>query len=249
MRIGVFGYNFPHWKTERGLYHLFMGRMDVRAVYLQNWRELSIRRSRRIAPHHEDLHDPIAVAGRFGFPVRVVDDHDDPRVVEDIYLRSLDVGVILGARILKGPTIAAFRVGILNMHPGLIPDNRGLDNIKWAIVQGIPQGVTAHLIDERVDMGRIVDRQIVRVHPDDTIGEVVIRVAETEQTMMLCALATMAGDHWGAVEVTDPGTYHGAVPGEVDADLERAFFDYRRRYGDVVDLYESGRAPAVIRSE
>lgn len=36
---------------------------------------------------------------------------------------------------------------IINAHPGYIPVVRGLDSLKWAIVEGLPIGVTTHLLE------------------------------------------------------------------------------------------------------
>ena len=48
--------------------------------------------------------------------------------------------------------------GIINFHPGLIPEARGLDTPQWCIYDGIPLGVTSHFIDSKVDAGRIIER-------------------------------------------------------------------------------------------
>jgi len=47
--------------------------------------------------------------------------------------------------------INAFKIGVLNMHPGILPDNRGLDTIKWAIMKDMKQGVSCHLISKEID--------------------------------------------------------------------------------------------------
>ena len=47
---------------------------------------------------------------------------------------NLDIGIILGARILSKQIIDAFSIGIVNLHPGILPENRGLDNVKWSII-------------------------------------------------------------------------------------------------------------------
>ena len=44
--------------------------------------------------------------------------------------RKYDLGIILGSRIIKN-IINKFKIGILNMHPGILPYNRGLDTHKW----------------------------------------------------------------------------------------------------------------------
>jgi methionyl-tRNA formyltransferase len=70
--------------------------------------------------------------------------------------KKFDLGIILGARILDEDIIKTFKIGILNLHPGLLPDNRGLDTYQWAIINMIPQGVTSNLIDSKIDGGKIL---------------------------------------------------------------------------------------------
>ena len=79
--------------------------------------------------------------------------HNSTETLKIIKKNKLDLGVILGARILKKEIINAFKIGIINMHPGILPENRGLDNIKWSVVKNLPIGVTSHFIDPRIDMG------------------------------------------------------------------------------------------------
>ena len=52
---------------------------------------------------------------------------------------KFDLGIIAGSRIIKKKVINEFKIGILNMHPGLLPLNRGLDTHKWAVFKNWPQ--------------------------------------------------------------------------------------------------------------
>lgn len=137
--------------------------------------------------------------------------------------------MILGARILGPAVIDAFRIGVINAHPGLIPENRGLDNLKWAIVQQIRQGVTTHLIDERIDMGRIIARSVLNVVVSDTLIDVAVKLAGLQQAMIINSIA-MLETGFEPVQVRDAGTYHGAVPDDVDREIPAMFAAYKARY-------------------
>jgi len=66
----------------------------------------------------------------------------------------------------------SFVVGreIFNAHPGVLPYVRGLDSIKWAILNSdSPIGYTIHIIDEKVDWGLFVMRRLIDISPNDTI--------------------------------------------------------------------------------
>lgn len=57
--------------------------------------------------------------------------------------------LIVGAGILPKDFINTHIV--INAHPGYIPNYRGLDAFKWAIVEKQPIGVTTHLLGEYVN--------------------------------------------------------------------------------------------------
>lgn len=88
-------------------------------------------------------------------------------------LRSLgaDMAVsIFFGHIVRREFIAIFPRGVLNLHPALLPYNRGAYPNVWSIIDGTPAGVTLHYIDEQVDTGDIVAQQQVVVEPVDTGG-------------------------------------------------------------------------------
>lgn len=63
--------------------------------------------------------------------------------------------------------------GAINLHPSLLPLYRGRAPLNWAILRGETEvGLSAHLIDEGVDSGDLLDQVRVPVHADDDIGTV-----------------------------------------------------------------------------
>ena len=59
--------------------------------------------------------------------------------------------------IISGNAIKRFKYGLINIHPALLPDYRGLDGGLWALKEGNEIGVTAYLIDEGIDTGSIIN--------------------------------------------------------------------------------------------
>ncbi len=72
--------------------------------------------------------------------------------------------------ILKPEVIDIPPSGCINMHPGYLPYNRGMNPNVWPIVEGTPAGVTIHHIDSGIDTGDIIARREVPVLPTDTGG-------------------------------------------------------------------------------
>ncbi|HSE25542.1 MAG TPA: formyltransferase family protein [Pyrinomonadaceae bacterium] len=67
---------------------------------------------------------------------------------------DFDIGLHKTGVIYRSQTIAAFRLGILNPHIGLLPQYRGRSVMEWSLLQGDPVGITVFFIDEGIDTGR-----------------------------------------------------------------------------------------------
>lgn len=226
LKVGVFAYDFPHWKTQQGIMNLCANHLKPDVVLAAPFKQLNVQRSKvRILPKDLHLMEPRSLAYNLDIPYYVIE-HNSDEAAQVIAEHDLDVGVILGARILKPIVIKPFKIGIINMHPGILPENRGLDNVKWAIFKGLPQGVTTHLIDSKIDRGRLIDRQCVQIYYDDTVMDVAIRVQNLEQKMMLEALNLLIQKKPQGLQELPEGVYHKAFPNDLDIDLDRWFNEY-----------------------
>jgi len=228
MKIGVFAYNFKHKKTQDGLLNLFLNGYKVDCVLAADWRKLNISRSEiRISP--KDLHHvhPKKIAERLNIPYHVVE-HDSNECEELIKNYDLDVGIILGARILKKNIISGFNIGVINLHPGLIPQNRGLDNIKWAILKGFEQGVTIHFITEEIDFGPIIIQRKIKIYEDDELLDIYLRITNLEQALMIESLKILESGERDFEIPKEEGNYFKAVPYEKEKNLFKKFEEYKK---------------------
>jgi len=58
--------------------------------------------------------------------------------------------------ILAEDVIRLFPKGIINIHPAIIPDYRGLDASLWALLEDAQLGVSAYLVDSGIDTGSVI---------------------------------------------------------------------------------------------
>ena len=79
-----------------------------------------------------------------------------------------DLGVLGGTRIIRKSILEIPKDGMLNSHPGLLPDVRGSASPAWSVYYDIPIGSTCHFIDPNIDTGDIVGRREIPVHRGDT---------------------------------------------------------------------------------
>ena len=113
------------------------------------------------------------------------------------------------------------------MHPGILPQNRGLDNLKWGILNDIPQGVTAHLIDKNIDRGLMIMQDTVQVYEDDTLVDLHIRIQNLEQRLMIESLTYLEGHGKSDLQALPKGTYYKSVPPELEISLMEKFEEYK----------------------
>jgi hypothetical protein len=59
--------------------------------------------------------------------------------------------------IVNPDTLKRFKNGMLNIHPAILPDYRGLDGGLWALKEGGELGVSAYIMNEGIDTGAIIN--------------------------------------------------------------------------------------------
>jgi len=112
------------------------------------------------------------------------------------------LGVLGGTRIIKPSILEIPKDGMLNSHPGLLPEVRGSASVAWSIYYDIPIGCTCHFIDPRIDTGPIVGRRLIPVHRGDTYEKLCWETIGLAGTLM-----TEAVDAWrkGTLRMTPQG--------------------------------------------
>ncbi len=98
-------------------------------------------------------------------------------------LRSLELDLVVGIHfpyIVPTEVLAIPSVGVVNLHPALLPHNRGWHTANWAILDGTPIGATLHFMDDGVDTGDIVAQAELDVRPQDTAHTLYGRLLDLE---------------------------------------------------------------------
>ena len=113
-------------------------------------------------------------------PSRIVegDRLNEAETIARISAFAPDIGVsILFDYILRAKLLALFPDGVVNLHPSLLPYNRGQYPNVWSIIERTPAGVTLHYIDEGIDTGDIIAQREIAIEPIDT-GKTLYRKLE-----------------------------------------------------------------------
>ena len=85
----------------------------------------------------------------------------DKGFIEELRRIGPDV-IVTNAGIIPPEVIASARIGVLNCHPGILPEFRGCNTVAWAIYTDRPVGMTVHLMEEGIDTGPVL---FTRVSP------------------------------------------------------------------------------------
>jgi methionyl-tRNA formyltransferase len=109
---------------------------------------------------------------------------------------ELDLLVLGGTRIIRGPILSHPRHGVINSHPGLLPDCRGSASPAWSVYHDIPVGSSTHFCDEGVDTGDLLLRREVEVRRGMTYEDLCYETLVLAGTLMREALDAFVEDRW-----------------------------------------------------
>ena len=134
-----------------------------------------------------------SAADSLRIPVFMPSSLRDVEVQKAFYSLAADVVVVAAyGLILPFAFLAAPRLGCWNLHASLLPRWRGAAPIQRAIMAGDSRtGVDIMRMGSGLDTGQIAMREIVRVHPYQTAGDLTISLAAIAAKLIVCALQSM----------------------------------------------------------
>ena len=98
------------------------------------------------------------VAKFYGFSLAVCNDQNAPDSIARLKEWSPDLIIFTGGNILRKPLLEVPRLGVLNVHLGLLPEARGMSSPEWSLLNRVPVGVTIHYVDAGIDTGPLLQR-------------------------------------------------------------------------------------------
>jgi len=130
-----------------------------------------------------------------------------------------EVGPVLicGAGIIPPELIENYT--FINAHPGILPQVRGLDALKWAVFERQPIGVTTHIIDKEADAGFLIAQKQIRITWEDSFHSVAQKQYELEIVMLVEAI-----EKYKIVPHAKIETHSYPLHKRMNKDLERELF-------------------------
>ena len=168
--------------------------IDLRMVLVGN----PLGRARRGAPADWRMATRLLLTGRLVLAPRGL---DHPSTIARLDALRPEIGLCSCRTICHKPLLDSFERGILDSHPGLLPEYRGGAAMEWSIFEGRPTGITVFFLDPGIGTGReIVLRREVRVGPSPNLPEAKRRLAERDAEFFREALQRLGSPDYRPIE-------------------------------------------------
>lgn len=196
--IALFAYNFPHRKTHDFIVDLAAsGTRDI-VVLAAEKKQLGLQDPYSYYQTSLQTCPPINtgdLCDHLNIPFYSVNHGDNNRISKIGDKHQFALAIIAGARIICRDVIALFPSGIINFHPGKIPETSGLDSFFYTIRNNTPAGVTTHFIDYRVDAGEQIFFDEVRIVGSSTPETVVENIYQLQRVALRRVLSMLSDEH------------------------------------------------------
>ena len=149
-----------------------------------------------------ELAPGIGLAKKYNVPVEIFDkkkfDKSQFETNAQRVLLNYKIGIICLAgfmQILSKNFISMWQNRIINIHPSYLPKNKGLNPQKQVIDERAPfTGCTVHFVNEKVDSGKIILQEKVKVMQNDNVHSLSNRILQREHEIYPKALNQIASN-------------------------------------------------------
>ena len=228
----LFVYDFSHSKSVDFIKLCIENKIRIDLIVAAPFKKLNKpNRVFNFQKYSVTNHHPRDLAKEFNIPYFVYD-HNSFDTVNLIKEFDLDLGIIAGARILNENIIKNLSSGVLNLHPGILPQSRGLDSILWSIHNNNQLGVSAHLINHKIDSGKLVLQKKIEPLTTDSIFDLYRKIYKTqikilpEAIRLICAKNTTFKNLNG-------GRYHSYMSEEIQKKTINNLKSYIANYSKI----------------
>jgi len=223
MRVSLITYDQPHKKTQDVLFRLL--RRDCFQISL-TLLPFKARPAREPQFNHrpEQMRGvaPLTLAKRYALEVYALGDWRS-------FYQTVDYFLVCGSGLID-PEFCR-EAQIINCHPGLIPQVRGLDAFKWCIYQGWQLGNTLHRIDEGVDLGAVFHHEKTDVFANDDLDALAARHYDAEIDLVVNFDRYLKQ---GNILSLAPQPARKRMPSAIEAEMLRRFESYKRQFAFTV---------------
>ena len=136
-----------------------------------------------------------------GVPIISVPIHKSPEVMPHLEGLELDLIVFGGTRIIRGEILDFPSDGVINSHPGLLPECRGSASPAWSVFHDIPIGSSTHFCDNGIDTGDLLMRREIQVKRGMTYEDLCYHTLVLAGVLMKEALMAYESGEWPEIRM------------------------------------------------
>jgi len=126
-------------------------------------------------------------------PILQPDNLKDPDFISELKKLNADLFIVVAFRMLPDVVWKMPANGTINLHASLLPNYRGAAPINHAIINGETiTGVTTFYIDEKIDTGKILLSEEVRIFPFENAGDLHDRLMKHGAILIIKTLTDIA---------------------------------------------------------
>ena len=117
----------------------------------------------------------------------------EKKILSLLYKNKIELICLAGfMKILSKSFIQRFNGKILNIHPSLLPKYKGLDTHARALKNNDKySGCTVHLVNSKLDSGKIILQKKVKIYKNDNIETLSKRILKQEHKLYPAAIKSL----------------------------------------------------------
>ena len=223
----LFAYNFPHQKTIDVIHRVYQAGFSIDLILAADYVVIKSPKSIFKFNKTTSILNPEKIAKEYNIPFYVLQ-HNSEKAIRLLKKYKINFGIIGGARVLKNDIIQILKYGILNFHPGILPYIRGLDSILWSIEKDYPIGVTAHLINDKIDAGFLVCQKKIIISSEDDIYSLYKKNYELQLDLIPISLNLIVEKN--NFQLLEMGEYNQKMSYSKQLDVKHKLKEYINKY-------------------
>jgi methionyl-tRNA formyltransferase len=228
----------PDWASSWSL----LSRRDRRPMAIRKGTELLVGKgvelSFRLAGKQPRVPRLAKMASAASVPLVGTADINGSKAMETLRAWSPDLLVSVNVNQRIGAEMIAFTPrGVINVHGGLLPRNRGLFPYFWALANGDKEtGATVHWVDSEFDTGPVIVQQANPIEPQDTVFSVAVSTAAVGAELTVQAVRLI--EEGRAPSVPQDSSLASYYSWPEPADFRR-LKRLGRRYGSIAEMWRA----------
>lgn len=149
-------------------------------------------------------------------PVYFTDNHNSEHTQSLLKKYKIDVAILGGTNIIKKVVIDIPKIGVINTHPGILPNYRGCSCVEWSLYNNDEVGASCHFVTPEIDAGKIICAEAIPIHRGDTYYDVRLKSYNHQSKVLIDGLRIISsGDYQKSLKENIGGKYYDPMPKEM----------------------------------